>query len=90
MERPATWKVVTLGAALTGLGIVGAGTATAASAPVTQPASISAGAAFDAPLFPRIDFDVPGIDDSFDGPGNQFVAMDDTWDETYWDTSWDD
>jgi len=29
MKRPATWKVVTVGAALTGLGVLGAGTAMA-------------------------------------------------------------
>jgi len=29
MKRPATWKVVTVGAALTGLGVFGAGTAMA-------------------------------------------------------------
>ncbi|QUR66318.1 hypothetical protein [Mycobacterium spongiae] len=29
MKRPATWKVVTVGAALTGLGVLGAGTAVA-------------------------------------------------------------
>ena len=29
MERPATWKVLTLGAAMTGLGVLGAGAAMA-------------------------------------------------------------
>lgn len=35
MQRPATWKVITVGAALTGLGIVGAG---AAGADTPEPA----------------------------------------------------
>ncbi len=29
MKRPATWKVLTVGAAMTGLGVLGAGTAMA-------------------------------------------------------------
>jgi hypothetical protein len=43
MNRPATWKVVTVGAALTGLGIVGAGpagAATTAPAPAAMAASL--------------------------------------------------
>ena len=47
MERPASWKVVTLGAALTGLSVAGAGAAQADSgSPGSGPASVSP-----APLF---------------------------------------
>jgi hypothetical protein len=43
MERPATWKVLTLGAAATGLVFTGAGVAVADSgATVTQPVQTSA------------------------------------------------
>jgi hypothetical protein len=78
MERPATWKVLTIGAALTGLGIAGAGAAQANTGSAgTQPASVSAGAHLDAPLFPWIDFspDIPYIDDSID----RFHAFDSAW-----------
>ncbi|WP_204261203.1 hypothetical protein [Blastococcus saxobsidens] len=41
-STPATWKIVTFGTALTGLGIVGVGVATADDGPTTaQPAGIS-------------------------------------------------
>ena len=44
MERPASWKVLTLGAALTGLSVAGAGAAEAGSAsPGTTPASVGLG-----------------------------------------------
>ena len=47
MERPAGWKILTLGAALTGLGVAGAGAAQGdTGSPDTTPASVSA-----APLF---------------------------------------
>ena len=47
MERPAGWKVLTLGAALTGLSVAGAGAAQGDTrSPDTTPASVSA-----APLF---------------------------------------
>jgi hypothetical protein len=70
MNRPATWKVVTVGAALTGLGMVGAGTAAAATVPVVAPTAITAPLYIDA-----VTGDVPA----------SFVALDDDWTETYWD-----
>jgi hypothetical protein len=43
MKRPATWKILTLGVAVTGLGFVGAGTALAdAGATAVQPLRVSA------------------------------------------------
>ena len=52
MERPASWKVLTLGAALAGLSVAGAGAAQADSAsPDTAPASVGIGADLNAPLF---------------------------------------
>lgn len=56
MERPATWKVVTLGAALTGLSAAGAGAAQADSGSTgIAPASVNAASGFNAPLHP-VDF----------------------------------
>lgn len=53
VERPATWKVVTVGAALTGLSVTGAGAAQADNgATVPAPASVSA-ADLNAPLRPH-------------------------------------
>jgi hypothetical protein len=77
MECPATWKVITVGAALTGLGIVGAGAAGASilAAPAALPAGI------EAPQFPGVD--LGGV--TVDLPHVGFVAMDDDWTETYWD-----
>jgi hypothetical protein len=72
MERPATWKVVTVGAALTGLGILGAGTATAAVTPT--PAAV-----FDVSVeAPFGDFIALG-DDWTD------THWTDDWTDTYWD-----
>jgi len=53
MERPATWKVVTVGVALTGLSAAGAGAAQADSGVAgTAPASVSAASDLHAPLDP--------------------------------------
>jgi hypothetical protein len=53
MERPATWKVVTVGVALTGLSAAGAGAAQADSGVAgTAPASVSAASDLHAPLVP--------------------------------------
>ena len=50
MERPASWKVLTLGAALTGLSVAGAGSAQAASkSPDSGPASVSTAPLFNEP-----------------------------------------
>ena len=57
-ERPATWKIVTVTAAMAGLGVLGAGAAHAAGAEVAPAPQVS------------------------------FVAMDDDWTDTYWDTGW--
>jgi hypothetical protein len=71
MARTATWKVVTIGAALTGLGVVGAGTASAATSPApTVNATISA---------PHADWSAAFADDS---PDASFNAMDDSWDDS--------
>jgi hypothetical protein len=52
MERPATWKVLTLGAALTGLSVSGAQAAQAETGSAgTAPASVSAATDLNAPLF---------------------------------------
>lgn len=52
MERPASWKVLTLGAALTGLSVAGAGAAQADSGSSgTAPASVSAATDLNVPLF---------------------------------------
>ena len=50
MERPASWKVLTLGAALTGLSVAGAGAAQGdTGSPDTTPASVSAAPLFNEP-----------------------------------------
>ena len=72
MERPASWKVLTLGAALTGLSVAGAGAAQGdTGSPDSAPASVSA-----APLFnePRL---------LASGSGN-FGSVDGDWGN--WDT----
>jgi hypothetical protein len=50
MERSASWKVLTLGAALTGLSVAGAGVAQGdVGSPDTIPASVSAAPLFNEP-----------------------------------------
>lgn len=85
MNRPATWKVVTIGAALTGLGVVGAGAANASPDAAPAPASVTVQAPLPA-------FDLPHFDIHIDRPDFRPVAWEDTsWDDFYWeDTSWDD
>jgi hypothetical protein len=91
MQRPGTWKIVALGAAFTGLGVFGAGTALAES-PVsaTGVPATTAVAHAPVPLDPpfwdddMIDWiddipyvpDVPGVPEFWDGP--------------YWDDDWVD
>jgi len=71
MERPAAWKVVTVGAALTGLGIVGVGTASAAAPAWTPEVSVVA---------MDDDWTETHWDDQWEG---QRWSSD--WTETYWD-----
>lgn len=80
MTRPATWKVVTVGAALTGLGVLGAGAAHGA----TEAAPAAVGPAVEAP---EVDW-ATAFD--ADRPDSSYVAMDDTWWDDSWDDSWDD
>ena len=50
MERPASWKVLTLGAALTGLSVAGAAAVQGEKgSPDTAPASVSPGPLFNEP-----------------------------------------
>lgn len=51
MERPAGWKVLTLGVALAGIGVAGAGSGTALDnvSPSTAPTSVSPATLFDQP-----------------------------------------
>ena len=52
MERPASWKVLTLGAALAGIGVAGAGADAApadSGSPGTAPASVSPAPLFNEP-----------------------------------------
>jgi hypothetical protein len=50
MERPASWKVLTLGAALTGLSVAGVGPAQGdTGSPDTAPASVSPAPLFNEP-----------------------------------------
>lgn len=83
MERPATWKVVTVGVAMTGLGIVGAATASAATAPAVAAPGI------EAPQFVNvngIEFVPMGDDwtDTYWDDNWHNVGIGD-WTETYWD-----
>jgi hypothetical protein len=53
MERPTTWKVVTVGVALAGFSVAGAGAAQADNgSPGTAPASVGAAGDLHAPLDP--------------------------------------
>jgi hypothetical protein len=55
VERPASWKVLTVGAALTGLSVAGTGAAQADSGPSdAAPASVSAATDLNAPLFDSV------------------------------------
>ncbi|MGB3354549.1 MAG: hypothetical protein WBB00_17470 [Mycobacterium sp.] len=75
MTRPPVWKVVTVGAAMTGLGLVGAGAAGAAT-PASPPAVHSG-------------IEAPTFDWVLDSTDEFVTAMDDSWDDT-WDNSWED
>ncbi|MFI5510516.1 hypothetical protein ACIA48_23890 [Mycobacterium sp. NPDC051804] len=92
MQRPSTWKIAVLSAALGGLSIAGAGTALAdiGSADVA-PLSITAPIPEDWPSNDLDDLDdavrsgwnghIVGLDDDWD---------DDDWDDDNWDDDWDD
>ena len=49
MERPATWKVVTLGATLTGLSVAGAAAQADSGTPGSDPAYVSPAPLFNEP-----------------------------------------
>ena len=93
MGHPATWKIVTLGAALTGLGVAGAGTAHAHSGPTpgVQPLSVTAASAA---FSTDVSFDSPfDLDDVIRLPYD--VAHHVGWPlngmyDTSWDTWYDD
>ncbi|PEG40092.1 hypothetical protein CRI77_14490 [Mycolicibacterium duvalii] len=72
-----TWKVVTVGAALTGLGVVGAGAASAASEPVPAAHAAIGSSALDWVF-------------ADDRSVVSFAAMDDSWDDSWDDSPWDD
>lgn len=81
MERPAHWKVVTVGVALTGLGLVGAGAAAAAIAPAPT-------AGLQAPQSPAelapagfLAMDADWTDTYWDDVSYQH---NDDWTDTYW------
>lgn len=85
MNRPATWKVVTLGAALTGLGIVGAGTAAAATAPAPAPASLEASLNWAPELGEIVALGDDWTETYWDENWNAGQRWADDWTETYWD-----
>ncbi|MHA6796616.1 hypothetical protein ACVGVM_24350 [Pseudonocardia bannensis] len=80
MQRPATWKIITVGAALSGLGLAGAGVAFADSGPGAAtdiaPISVSSADPGSAPaqsgavdLSPEsADSPLESVDDSVDSP----------------------
>jgi hypothetical protein len=69
MERPSSWKILTLGAALTGLSVTGAGAAQSdtGSSDIT-PASVSA-----APLFDDLRLLASGSGNNFGSGGGDWV-----------------
>ncbi|MGV0714641.1 hypothetical protein ABQE93_04460 [Mycolicibacterium sp. XJ662] len=81
MKRTATWKVLTMGAALTGLGVAGAGAAHADAGPATL-------AAHPAGVNVQLSADVPQIE----GPvqlniPQEFYGLYDSVDSgSYWDS----
>ncbi|BBZ03759.1 hypothetical protein MCHIJ_31960 [Mycolicibacterium chitae] len=84
MQRPAHWKVVTVGVALTGLGIVGAGAAGAAVAPAPTAgiASIEAPLSVDAPQVGFAAMNDDWTDTYWDDVSYQGHE---DWTDTYWD-----
>lgn len=89
MERPATWKILTLGVAVTGLGFMGAGAALADSgATAVQPLRVSAA---NAPVIP---LDPPWWDDDMidwlDELPIPDVPIDHIPDGPFWDDDWYD
>ena len=81
MQRPATWKIVTIGAALTGLSLAGAGAAFAdrgqSAVPPTSVAAVHGGFSTDWPF----DDVLEDIDDVVQLPyvPRHFVDFDDDW-----------
>ena len=75
MERPASWKVLTLGAALTGLSVAGAGAAQGdTGSPDTAPASVSA-----APLFNDLRLLASGSGGNWGSGGGDWVDWGPNW-----------
>jgi hypothetical protein len=90
MERPATWKILTLGAALIGLGVAGAGPALAdngASPTGVQPIRVSAAPA-------PVPLDPPWWDDDMidwiDKLPIPQPRLDHVPDGPFWDDDWFD
>lgn len=85
MQRRTTWKVVTAGAALTGLGLTGVGIAAAdiGDAPQSQTAETTVSAEW-VPVVPVVDDSVLDID----SPDASVEAMDHSYDDS-WEDSWD-
>ena len=75
MERPASWKVLTLGAALTGLSVAGAGAAQGdTGSPDTAAASVSA-----APLFNDLRLLASGSGGNWGSGGGDWVDWGPAW-----------
>jgi hypothetical protein len=93
MQRPATWKILTIGAALAGLSIAGAGTAFADSGhsavPLTSVA-VPGGFSTDGPFDDLLD-DLDDVVQLPYGPGH-FAGFDDDWYDDGWggDDDWGD
>jgi hypothetical protein len=92
MQRPATWKILTIGTALAGLSIAGAGVAVADSGSAVPPMSVAAapgGFSTDWPFDDLLD-DVDDVVQLPYLPGH-FVDFDDDWDDDWYDDDdWDD
>jgi hypothetical protein len=90
MQRPATWKILTIGAALTGLSLAGAGTAFADSGQPMSVAAVPGGFSTDWPFDDLLD----DVDDLAQFPHGipQYVGgFDDDWrDDWYGDDDWGD
>jgi hypothetical protein len=89
MERPLAWKILTLGAALSGLSMTGAGMA-AASEGTVQPAaqqSVTVSAATSAPApLAIVDHSPESADSPFESPFESADSPFDSPDDTPFDT----
>ena len=88
MQRPATWKILTIGAALTGLSFAGAGAAFADSnQSAARPMSVAVapgGASTDWPFDDLLD-DVDDLVQFPHGIPRDFVGFDDDWYDDWYD-----